>query len=89
MTATQQNTVSASGAMYLSEPSTIALACSSTISTSISTAAWNLPGTPAVARDAAMRNSSRTIAAHSSEKNSVSQCTTLRSKIECCSLLDR
>ena len=49
------NTVSASGAtsLRLCALCTMPLACESTISTSISTAAWKRPGTPDVARDAA------------------------------------
>ena len=52
--ATQTNTVSASGAMKLRSPWTMAFDWFSTISTSISTAAWKRPGTPEVARRAAI-----------------------------------
>src|SRR5450830_1410480 len=51
--ATQMNTVSASGAMKLRSPCTMAFDWSSTISTTISTNDWKRPGTPEVALRAA------------------------------------
>ena len=67
MSALEQHTVSANGAMKLRSPWTMFLAWSLTISTIISTKAWKRPGTPEVARRAAAlgmhvlatRNSSR------------------------------
>ena len=76
---TQQNTVSASGAMKVRLPLTRAFACSLTMSTSISTAAWNRPGTLEVARRAASQSTNSTIRPQSTEKNSVSQWTTEKS----------
>ena len=59
----QMNTVSASGATSLRLWAlwTMPLACESTISTSISTAAWKRPGTPAVALRAASHSSQQPI----------------------------
>ncbi len=55
----QTNTVSASGAtnLRLWALCTMPLACPSTISTRISTAAWKRPGTPEVALRAASHSS--------------------------------
>ena len=49
----QQKMVIASGAMNLLLPWKVSFTVPSTNSTSISTAVWNLPGTPLVARRAA------------------------------------
>ncbi len=76
---TQQNTVRASGAMKVRSPLTSTLACSLTMSTSISTAAWKRPGTPEVARRAASHSTNSTIRPQRTEKNTVSRWTTEKS----------
>ena len=72
MSATQQKTVSARGAMKVRSPWTMPLAWLFTISTSISTAHCILPGTPDVARLAPARRRKNTQTIIRIEKKMVS-----------------
>ncbi len=65
-------TVSASGAMKLRSPCTMDFAWSSTISTIISTNACMRPGTPAVARRAAVYMTRQPTMPIATDQNSVS-----------------
>ena len=70
---TRQKIVIASGAMNLFDPWKVSLTMSSTNSTRSSTAAWNLPGTPLVARRAAAESTRISTNARTSVKNTLSR----------------
>ena len=82
----QTNTVSASGAtsLRLWALCTMPLAWESTISTSISTAAWKRPGTPEVALRAASHSSQQPSTPSVIEKNSESMLMTEKSTTPLC-----
>ena len=82
----QTNTVSASGAtsLRLWALCTMPLAWESTISTSISTAAWKRPGTPEVALRAASHSSQQPSTPSAKEKNTESRLTTEKSTTADC-----
>ena len=84
---TQMNTVSASGPTNLRECAlwTIDLAWLSTISSTISMAAWKRPGTPDVARLAARYSSHTASAPIAIDQNSVSKLITEKSMMLVCS----
>ncbi len=75
--------------MKVRSPWTIDLLCSSTSSTSISTNAWNLPGTPDVARLAAERRIHSVTPRIRTEKNTVSKLTIEKSMMTFCFADDR
>src|SRR5690242_7620993 len=77
----QRNTVSASGEtnLRLLALCTMPLACESTISTRISTAAWKRPGTPAVALRAAFQRKKQAITPSTIAQNIESQLKTEKS----------
>ena len=82
----QTKTVSASGAtnLRLSALCTMPLACASTISTRISTAAWKRPGTPEVALRAASHSSQQVTMPSETAQNTESRLKTEKSTTPVC-----